>query len=318
MPMGCFADDGSRLDIQGTFKTRGYVLQCILDHTGDLSFKYKSCLSDTQEEFGPNESWQDDRYWYICTVNGDHLRPEVGGCVHEGRRFGIGGTVEKKGFLYECKRYVNKTSSLCPVACMHQGKRYDIEQTFEMGKYWYTCTLYQGRIAKMCVGCLHKEKRLMDGDRYFQRDSVFECEVRNNSAPEHRLIGCRDVEDGVTIERRLGCVWTVGRFPTEYLMQCVPQHGRGAVKRVIKCYFKNYELAPGCLRLIDDELVVCSQSKPSVHGDSDEGDSGTMTIERYDPAVHLQRLLNAGMQYCAGDAAGLYDTGSRHTASSYK
>jgi len=202
-PMGCFADDRSRLDIDGTFQTRGYVLQCVLDASGDLSFRwvpfgraraacraalaprcrYKACLSEQKQQFGPSESWQDDRYWYVCTVHGEYLRPEVGGCVHEGKRYGVSvpvpaparfgapclqvaAVVEKAGFLYECKRNVNNSSSLCPVACVHQGRRYNIEETFEMGQYWYTCTLHQGRIAKVCVGCLHKEKRLKDGDRW--------------------------------------------------------------------------------------------------------------------------------------------------------
>uniref|UniRef100_A0A915KH42 Abnormal cell migration protein 18-like fibronectin type I domain-containing protein n=1 Tax=Romanomermis culicivorax TaxID=13658 RepID=A0A915KH42_ROMCU len=268
-PMGCFADDGTRLDIMGAFRTRGYVLQCVLDYKGDLAFRYKGCLSDDQKEYAPNETWQDERYWYVCMVHGEYLRSEVGGCVHQNNRYGIGATIEKKGFLYECRRYGNSTGSFCPVACLHQGRRYDVDQTFEIGKYWYTCTIYNGRLAKVCVGCLHKEKRLKDGDRYFQRDSVYECEIRNNTLPEHRLIGCRDDLDGVVVERKLGCMWTVGRFPTQYVMQCVPKHARLAVKEVVKCYYKGYEMNPGCFRIVDDEVITCRKNA-----------GGAVTIER--------------------------------------
>jgi hypothetical protein len=292
VPKGCFSDTKTRLNVHESFKSGSYVLECIIDNNGLLSFAYKGCVAESGKETVPGDTWEDDKYWYSCSTEGDHLKMDVGGCVYEGKRYNIGDTTERGEFVYECRRWANNTCSMCPVGCLNEGKRYNVGDAFEKGQFWYMCTKDDGRLAIKCLGCVHESQRLKDGDRYVKQDSVYECAIRKDKDPSHRLVGCHDVDNGATIERRLGCQWTKGTPPNQYVMKCDAKDDNTAYKEVVRCFFGSsekggYEIEPGCYKIIDNNIVACRTT-----------DSGPI-IETF-PAEQLQQAYYKGVRFCNG------------------
>jgi hypothetical protein len=290
-PKGCFADDKTRLNLHETFKSGGYILECVIDASGFLSFRYKGCVSEQGKELAPGDSWEDDKYWYSCSTEGDHLRMDIGGCTDEGKRYNIGETKEKGEFFYECRRWANNTCSMCPVACKNEGKRVNVGDSFEKNTFWYMCTKDDGRLAIKCIGCIHADQRLKDGDRYVNEDSVYECAIRKDTEPSHRLVGCHDTDNGATIERRLGCQWTKGSPPNQYVMKCDSKDNeKTAYKTTVRCFYGSreaggYEIEPGCYKIVDKDIVACRNA-----------DSGPV-IETF-PVDQLQQAYAKGVKFC--------------------
>jgi len=292
-PKGCFADDKTRLNLKESFKSGGYVLQCTIDAAGFLSFSYKGCVSEKGQEYVPGDSWEDDKYWYSCSTEGDHLRMDIGGCTDEGKRYNIGETKEKGEFFYECRRWANNTCSMCPVACKNnEGKRINVGDSFEKDTFWYMCTKDDGRLAVKCVGCIHESQKLKDGDRYVQKDSVYECAIRKDAEPSHRLVGCHDTDQGTVIERRLGCQWNKGTPPNQYVMKCESKDGdKTATKETVRCFYGSreaggYEIEPGCYKIVDPNIVACRV------------DATTGPVLETFPADQLQQAYYKGVKFC--------------------
>jgi hypothetical protein len=291
-PKGCYSDSKVKMNVKESFKSGNYVLECVIDDKGMLSFDYKGCVSESGKESAPGETLEDDKYWYTCAKEGDHLKLEVGGCVSEGKRYKIGETTEKSDFVFECKRWANTTCSVCPVGCLKEGKRYNVGESFEKNTFWYMCTKDDGKLEVKCVGCIHENQQLKDGDRYVKADNVYECAIRKDKDPEHRLVGCHDVDNGATIERRLGCQWTKGTPPNQYVMKCDAKDDNTAYKEVVRCFFGSsekggYEIEPGCYKIIDNNIVACRTT-----------DSGPI-IETF-PAEQLQQAYYKGVRFCNG------------------
>lgn len=89
VPKGCFSDSKAKLNLHESFKSGGYILECVIDNNGYLSFAYKGCVSETGKETAPGDTWEDDKYWYSCSTEGDHLKMDVGGCVYENKRYNV-------------------------------------------------------------------------------------------------------------------------------------------------------------------------------------------------------------------------------------
>jgi hypothetical protein len=289
-PKGCYSDSKVKMNVKESFKSGNYVLECVIDDKGMLSFDYKGCVSESGKESAPGETLEDDKYWYTCAKEGDHLKLEVGGCVSEGKRYKIGETTEKSDFVFECKRWANTTCSVCPVGCLKEGKRYNVGESFEKNTFWYMCTKDDGKLEVKCVGCIHENQQLKDGDRYVKADNVYECAIRKDKDPEHRLVGCHDVDNGATIERRLGCQWTKGTPPNQYIMKCdTKDGGKTATREVVKCYYGDkeggYEIDTGCYRVLDNNIVGCRKT-----------DAGP-TIETF-PADQVDQAAGKGLRLC--------------------
>lgn len=275
VPKGCLNDEGRRVEIYGTFDSsnKSYRLQCIVDPSGYLAFVYKSCLYNNQEH-QPGDTWEDDKYYYTCTREGDYLRVKPAGCMDQGKRVGLNERVTKGDFVYQCKQSINGTCSMCPVACNKNGREYAIGDTFELDDYLFTCTNKdkQGPIAIKCIGCLNKEKqRLKDGDRFFKDDVVYECAVRDNEAGV-RPVGCVQRSDnGALVERRLGCYWVEGNANTPYQYEMTCKHDKDlktAVKVQNRCIYKvtqgTYTLDPGCYQIVEKTAIACKKESSSL------------------------------------------------------
>jgi hypothetical protein len=293
MPKGCMTDDGRRIDVWQTYDSnKNYRMQCVSDPSGYLAFSYKSCIYDGSEH-APGEQWDDGKYWYTCTKEGDYLHIAVSGCVDEGRRVNLNEKVTKGSFVYQCKSSVNGTCSMCPVACNKEGREYAIGESFPLGDFWYTCTNSDksGPISVKAIGCVNNNQRLQDGDRYHKSDVVYECTIREDSA-EVRPVGCvqRD-ESGAEVERRLGCYWTEGPLPTQYEMTCkYDATTKLAVKVPYRCMYKvdkgAYTMLPGCYQIVDKQAVACEKSG-----------ADAMNLRTY-PIDSIGDLTSRGLRFC--------------------
>lgn len=291
-PKGCFSDDKAKLNLHETFKSGGYVLECTVDEKGFLSFRYKGC-AEGGKEFAAGETMEDGKYWFSCVTEGDKLRLEVSGCVDGGKRFKIGETTEKDSIGYECQRRTTESEcSMCPSTCVEAGKKYTVGEKFNVDKFVYECLRDEtGKMIRKCVGCVHGSQQLQDGDRYVDGDSVYECAIRQDKTPEHRLVGCHDVDQGTTIERRLHCQWTKGTPPLRYVMACDSKDGdKSATKQVMKCYYGDekggYEIEPGCYKIVEDKLMAACT-----------GTGENIKLETF-PADKVEEAYKKNVKFC--------------------
>lgn len=288
VPKGCFTDNKQRIALSESFETGGFVLTCSVDSSGYLSFTYKGCVYEGRQ-YAPGETWEDSKYWYTCVKDADSLRVDISGCNYENKRYNINDQIERGEFFYECRRYANNTCSMCPVGCLHESRRFRIGESFEQEKYWYICTQEEGKVMKKCVGCMHGNQRLQDGDRYTANDAVFECNIRKDAEPNHKIVGCTDNDDGRVIERKVGCQWTRGTSPYQYVMLCKQKDDNTVVKEAIHCYYAvrdgGYEIDPGCFKIHEDKVLACMNSP-----------TGPL-LETF-PATQLDQAYYKGVRFC--------------------
>jgi hypothetical protein len=106
---GCLSEQKKRLNPSETFHNGGYVFECYKDDSGRFNTRAKGCLSQAQDkDYMPNDTWQDENYWYKCTMEGDRPTVTIEGCVDNGKRVNIGESINKAGdLIYTCKHQDN-------------------------------------------------------------------------------------------------------------------------------------------------------------------------------------------------------------------
>uniref|UniRef100_A0A915HQY0 Abnormal cell migration protein 18-like fibronectin type I domain-containing protein n=1 Tax=Romanomermis culicivorax TaxID=13658 RepID=A0A915HQY0_ROMCU len=145
MPKGCFSNDYTRLNVYESYHSDGYAISCVFDENGYLGFAYKACVYDGREYY-PGATWDEQNaHWFTCVQEGDSLRTEMSGCIHNNARYKVGEKIQFDEFVYQCRRYANNTCNMTPVGCIHQGRRYHIGDSIEQDKYWYACTIEDGK-----------------------------------------------------------------------------------------------------------------------------------------------------------------------------
>jgi len=99
---GCLSETKTRLNAHESYKTNGYVMECVSDAQNGFGFAYKACLGEDGAEHGPKDTWQDANYWYTCVVAPNSIHAEVTGCIDEGKRYNVDESVEKGDLIYTC------------------------------------------------------------------------------------------------------------------------------------------------------------------------------------------------------------------------
>jgi len=99
---GCISEDKKRINSHETYKSNGYVIECVETQPGTFGFSYKSCTAEDGSEHPPKDTWQDVNYWYTCVADTNTIRMEVTGCVDDGKRYNVGDSVEKGDLIYTC------------------------------------------------------------------------------------------------------------------------------------------------------------------------------------------------------------------------
>jgi len=270
IPKGCLAEDHHRVEVDGTFDTSKYRMQCVLGSDGFLSVIYKACmLQGSSHDVG--SQWDDGVAYFTCVKEGDNVRVITMGCVDQGRPMKLDERVAKGDFVYQCKKATDGTPTMNKVGCVFEGRKYTIGEQFEGPKFWYTCTDSGSKI----VGCMYESHRLQDGDHFTKEDMMYSCKVSGENTDLEPFACLQREENGASIERRVGCSWVEGRGSEAYEYTC-KEGGSGKVTKLqTQCVYRapqgTVKLQPGCVALADTIAVGCLL----------DSSSGNLRIETY-------------------------------------
>jgi len=101
---GCMSQKKTRMNAGDTYITSAFVIECAADGKDGFVFKYKGCVSETQEPHPVDTTWQDDNYWYQCMADNTVPKIIIQGCVANGKRTNIGESVKAGDLIYICTR----------------------------------------------------------------------------------------------------------------------------------------------------------------------------------------------------------------------
>lgn len=251
IPKGCLSEDGRRVEIDSTFDTKEYRLQCLLGADGFLTMIYKACVYKGAEH-DVGFQWDDGTAFYTCVKEGSNVRVITLGCIDQGRPLKLDERVAKNDFIYQCRKSTDGTPKLNKVGCVHEGRKYNIGETIEGPKFWYTCTDHGADVS----GCMYQSQKLRDGDHFTMDEVRYACKVTSNGA-ELEAFGCFGHENGELVERKVGCSWVEGQY--EYT--CKADDKNKASRQRTQCVYKvsegMFKVAPGCVKLAGTVAVGC-------------------------------------------------------------
>jgi hypothetical protein len=262
IPKGCLDENNKRVDIDATYDTKTYRMQCIKDKDGYMTSLYKACmLNGAEHDVGAQ--WDDGTAFFTCIKEGNNVRVITLGCVDQGRPLKLAERVAKGDFIYQCRKNTDGTPKLNKVGCVYEGKKYNIGETLEGPQFWYTCTDSGVQI----VGCMYQGHRLVSGDHFTKDDMMFSCKV-NGDKTEFEPFACLQREEsGASIERKVGCFWVEGQGSEAYEYTCKEQGSNSISKVQTQCVYRasegNFKLQPGCVQLAGTVAVGCLQDSSS-------------------------------------------------------
>lgn len=272
IPKGCLTPDDSRVNIDGTFDTNEYRMQCVMGQDGFLSLTYKACMHKGSEH-DVGAQWDNGVAYFTCVKEGDNVRVITLGCVDQGKQMKLDDRVAKGDFIFQCKEATDGTPKINKVGCMQEGRKYNIGETFEGPKWWYTCTDSGAKV----VGCMYQGHRLVDGDHFTEGDMMYSCRVRADKTFFEPFACLQREENGASIERKVGCFWVEGQGSNAFEYTCKPDNNNKISKVQVKCVYRasqgNFKLEPGCVQQAGDIAVGCLQ----------DSSSGKLTIQTYSP-----------------------------------
>jgi len=285
VPKGCLTESNNRIDLDSTFDTAKYRMQCVLGSDGFLTVVYKACmLQGGSHDVG--SQWDDGIAYFTCVKEGENVRVITLGCVDGGRPMKLDERVAKGDFIFQCKKATDGTPKMNKVGCVFDGKKYTIGEQYDGPKFWYTCTDSGSKI----VGCMYETHRLQDGDHFTKGEYMYSCKV-NGDQTDFIAYGCiQNDESGAAIDRKVGCSWVEGRGSEAYEYTCKDNGSNRISKVQTKCVYKSslgvFKLDPGCVQLADPGVAVgCIQ----------DSSSGNLRIETYS-ADKIDRL--PGLRQC--------------------
>lgn len=275
VPKGCLAEDGRRVDIDGTYDTKNFRMQCVIGSDGFLTVTYKACMHQGSSHDVASQ-WDDGTAFYTCVKDGNNIRVVTLGCIDQGRPLKLDERVAKGDFVYQCKEGANGIPQLNKVGCVFEGRKYTIGEKFDGPTSWYTCT-DKGAIV---VGCMYQSHEMRDGDSYDKDGITYACKVTDTA--EFQPISCKANVDGVSISKKIGCYWNEGDF-----VYTCKQEGKDLVRFQTSCVYRasngGFKIEPGCAKVAGTIAVGCQKS-----------DSG-LSMQTY-PADQIDSL--PGLRQC--------------------
>lgn len=262
IPKGCLSEDGRRVDIDSTFDTPTYRMQCVMGSDGYLTVTYKACiLQGSGHDVG--SQWDDGVAFYNCVKEGSNVRVTMLGCIDQGNPLKFDERVAKSDFIYQCKKATDGTPKLNKVGCVYDGRKYNIGEAFEGSKFWYTCTDSGSKI----VGCMYESHRLQEGDHFTKDDMMYSCKV-NDENTHFEAFACIQIDEtGASIERKVGCFWVEGSGSEQYEYTCKSDSSNKVIKEQTQCVYKSslgvIKLQPGCSTTAESIGVGCRQDSSS-------------------------------------------------------
>lgn len=264
IPKGCLSEDGRRVDVDSTFDTSKYRMQCVLGSDGFLTVVYKACMLNGAEH-DVDSQWDDGVAYFTCVKEGNNVRVITLGCVDQGKPMKLDERVAKGDFIFQCKKATDGTPKMNKVGCVHEGRKYNIGETYEGPKFWYTCTDSGSKI----VGCMYESHRLQDNDHFTKDDMMYTCKVDGDDTDFVPFACLQREENGASIERKIGCSWVEGHGSEAYEYTCKSDNSNKASKVQTQCVYRSsqgvFKLQPGCAQLAESIVVGCRQDSSSGH-----------------------------------------------------
>lgn len=262
IPKGCLAEDGHRVDVDATFDTAKYRMQCVKGQDGFLTVVYKACMLQGGEH-DVGSQWDDGVAFFTCVKDGNNVRVITLGCVDQGKPMKLDDRVAKGDFIFQCKKATDGTPKMNKVGCVHEGRKYNIGETYDGPKFWYTCTDSGSKI----VGCMFESHRLSDGDHFTKDDMMYSCKVNGDNTEFVPFACLQKEENGASIERKVGCSWVEGHGSEAYEYMCKSDSSNKATKVQMQCVYRSskgvFKLQPGCVQLAESIAVGCRQDTSS-------------------------------------------------------
>lgn len=255
MPKGCLDEKDNRVDIDATYDTTNYRMQCVKGDDGFLTLIYKACMSNGAEH-DVGDQWDDGSAFYTCVKEGNNLRVITLGCVDQGKQMKLDERMAKGDFIYQCRKNSDGKPTMNKVGCVYNGKKYNIGETFENAKYWYTCTEKGAEVD----GCMYQGHRLQNGDHFTKDDMMFACSVTGEGTKLEPFACLQREENGANIERKVGCFWVEGTGSEAYEYTCKSDNSQVA-KVKTQCVYRGqqgiFKVQPGCISMAGDIAVGC-------------------------------------------------------------
>jgi len=263
IPKGCLTEDGRRVEIDATFDTPKYRMQCVRGSDGYLSLVYKACMHQSAEH-DVGSQWDDGLAFFTCVKEGENVRVITLGCVDQGKPLKLDERVAKGDFIFQCRKSTDGIPKMNKVGCVHEGRKYNIGETYEGPKFWYTCTDGGSRI----VGCMYESHRLQDGDHFTREDMMYSCKVNGDETDFIPFACMQREENGASIERKVGCSWIEGHGSEAHQYVCKADSSTNKVSKVqTHCVYRTpqgvLKLEPGCAQVLDTTAVGCRRDSSS-------------------------------------------------------
>jgi len=280
-PQGCIDGAQKQVPIGQNFRLANYQMSCKLGSDGFMTTEYDSCVIK-ETVVAPGGTFENDKYWYTCTKDGNFPVEHLSGCLRNGKRLNLHERVVEGDIVYECQ----DTSTLPDtfgVACAVDGKQYNIGETFTDEKFIYACTDKAGKPTKETYGCVKGEKKYYGWQTYAVNDVLYRCEVKGSAkGARHVVAGCINKEN--KDEKPLGCHWVVGTAPKRYTMFCEQTAVDAVVQKSINCVYGDFKdgqdngviIEAGCYRKIDKQLIACRNSTSGTGVEYLEGDAANV------------------------------------------
>lgn len=269
IPKGCLDENDKRVDIDATYDTNTYRMQCVKNNDGFLTVIYKACmLNGAEHDVG--SQWDDGTAYFTCVKESSDVRVITLGCVDQGKPLKLEERVAKGDFIYQCKKTTDGTPRVSKVGCVHEGKKFNIGETYEGPKFWYTCTDTGSKI----VGCMYQDHRLQSGDHFTKDDMMYSCKVNGEETDFEPFACLQREENGASIERKVGCFWIEGSGSEAYEYTCKELDSKKVAKVQTQCVYRSsegmFKVESGCVQLASTIAVGCR----------DDG-SGKLKLETY-------------------------------------
>lgn len=129
---GCVSTDGRKVNIGDEVEKEGFVYQCQRTHDGKVGFCGVGCIHKGRR-YKTGESFEDEKFWYTCTVKDGQCVKQCVGCTNFDQRLKDGDRYFKNDVIFQCEVRQDSAGHRV-VGCLQQDDHGPIERV--VGCQW--------------------------------------------------------------------------------------------------------------------------------------------------------------------------------------
>lgn len=267
VPVACITSNGARVDIEQSYIQKDLLVKCTQTSPSSISWQTIGCFSNGVI-LKPGETSHDDRFWYLCSQQGEVLQVQMPGCLGANNAVVNADSIVQRGsFAYKCTNGADGKLSLTPVGCMWEGKQYALDEVIETSEgFWYKCvSAGADDIHIQMMGCLVDGKKVNAGEQFTSGGFKTTCTVKPilNDADVSKMksgMSCVEMGPSGAIDHPVGSTWQAGNSPVKFVIQCT-QESLTIKKSIVKCFYDGPggqgEVDNGCYKKFGDTILQC-------------------------------------------------------------